>query len=162
MSHLHQHRPCCKVHAQPRPVWLSAVHKCFCAHLRQCLLARALCACSDLSSRGRGQSQTECRIRQFRAMPAGLRCNRCVFCKVQYLMTAGKGCFTSNIADLLSPATCDISNACNVSTLVDALNYVDISIYADDGKRLPRWLSCYLSSSRCNCKTILGPICVVT
>ena len=52
-------------------------------------------------------------------------------------MTAGQGSFTSKIGDLLSVATCDISNACNVSTLVDALNYVDISIYADDGKRMP-------------------------
>ncbi|CAE7240780.1 CODM [Symbiodinium sp. CCMP2456] len=55
--------------------------------------------------------------------------------EVHYLMTAGQGSFTSKIGDLLSVATCDISNACNVSTLVDALSYVDISIYADDGKR---------------------------
>ncbi|CAE7249140.1 CODM [Symbiodinium pilosum] len=50
-------------------------------------------------------------------------------------MTASQGRFTSNIADLLSPASCDISNACNASALVKALNYVDINIYADDGKR---------------------------
>ena len=55
--------------------------------------------------------------------------------QVNYLMTAGEGCFTSNLVELLAPAACNISNACNVSSLADALNYVDVTIFADDGKR---------------------------
>lgn len=57
--------------------------------------------------------------------------------EVQYLIQPdfGNGAFTSNLAELLNPRVCSISNACNASALQQALEYVDLAIHARDEAR---------------------------